>query len=378
MDSQRFDELTRLLGVSLTRKRALAFLAGVLAPLAVADRPEGIAAKGKRQAGRRRRRARRRGNGGVDAQGGIICGTPCEDVSDCGSCDAAVCFDPEEENGVAVAGVNGATGVCLSECDSLCFSDEDCAGLPGNCTCFEEHCLCDQVCGDACGGACFSDGDCTDAPGCVCTVDNPGRVGAEGGIGQCVTVCAGTCLKDADCADVPDCACLIPTGQTIGVCGQPEQCPGDCASNAECREQGRNDCVCFLGVDTVNDEAVARVVAEGNGGLCGECRGGGQSCDASTECCGQLVCRGGRCQRKPTPKKRKQRCAKHGHGCTQDAGCCAQAICYRGKCGEKDTHCDSDRECARGYTCVGGRLTGGHRRCRRQGRRRPRNRRNRG
>jgi hypothetical protein len=368
MDAHRFDELTRLLGVSLTRKRALAFLTGAVAPLTLAASPEAHA---------KRRRKRRRADAGLAAQGGIICGTPCESVSDCGSCDAAVCFDPDDQNGVMVEGVNGATGVCLSECDSLCFSDEDCAGFAGSCTCFEEHCLCDEVCGDTCAGACFSDGDCADAPGCVCTVNTPARVGAEGIVGQCVTVCAGTCLKDADCADAQDCACLIPTGQTTGVCGQPEQCPGDCATNAECRQQGQGNCVCFLGVDTIDEEAVARVIAEGNGGLCGECRGGGQSCGASTECCGQLVCRNGACARKRKPQ-RKTRCAKHGHGCTQDAGCCAQAICYRGKCGEKDTHCKSNRECARGYTCAGGRLTGGHRRCRRQGRRRPRNRRNRG
>ncbi|MDF3039838.1 MAG: hypothetical protein K0Q71_2544 [Thermomicrobiales bacterium] len=370
MDAHRFDELTRLLGVSLTRKRSLAFLASALLAPMLAAAPETIVAKP------RRRRKRRPGYGGVAAQGGEICGTPCETANDCGSCDAAVCFNPDEQNGLLIEGINGATGVCLSECDSLCFSDEDCAGLPGTCNCFEEHCLCDQVCGNSCGGACFSDGDCADSPGCVCTVNNPARVGAEGA-GQCVTVCAGSCLKDADCADTPDCACLIPTGQTTGACGQPEQCPGDCADNAECREQGQGPCVCFLGVDTVNEEVVAKVVAEGNGGLCGECRGNGRSCDASTECCGQLVCRNGACARKRKPRSKK-RCAKHGRKCTQDAGCCGQAICYRGKCGEKDTHCDSDRECARGYTCVGGRLTGGHRRCRRQGRRRPRRRRNRG
>ncbi|MGH2618558.1 MAG: Dickkopf N-terminal cysteine-rich domain-containing protein, partial [Thermomicrobiales bacterium] len=174
--------------------------------------------------------------------------------------------------------------------------------------------------------------------------------------------------------------CTIEPGGTVGSCGQPEQCPGACDDNTDCREQGGDACVCFLGISTVNDDLVAHVIAEGNGGACGECRGAGQSCDASTECCGQLICRNGTCARKrqPKPKRNRKRCAKHGHGCSQDGGCCAQAICYRGRCGEKDTHCDSDRECARGYTCVGGQLTGGHRRCRRKGRKRPRNRRNRG
>ena len=195
-----------------------------------------------------------------------------------------------------------------------------------------------------CAGSCFKDADCPELENCVCTINvDPSRVGTEGDIpGSCVT----------------------------------RTCPGECSNNVDCTEQGQDNCVCFLG-PTV--DVAAAVSAEGIDpvGSCGACLGAGAICDASTECCGQLVCQGGRCQRKRKPKK--QRALRQlGKSCSQDPGCCAQAICYRGECGEKDTHCDSDNECARGYSCVGGRLTGGHRRCRRNRRKPPRNRRNRG
>jgi hypothetical protein len=150
-------------------------------------------------------------------------------------------------------------------------------------------------------------------------------------------------------------------------------CPGFCENNAECTdEQGQDNCVCFFGpgVD-VTDVSIAGADLLGS---CGACLPAGHECDASTECCGQLVCLNGTCQQKPPepkpkPKpKRERRCHKHGQSCTGDNNCCGQGICFGGKCGEKDTHCDHDNECARGFVCVGGRDTGEHRRCRRRGR----------
>jgi hypothetical protein len=332
MDGQQFDEWTRQLGVALDRKRFLLLLASGV-PAAGLSGLEGRAAREKHA--KRRKRAKRRGRGEITAQGGIICGTPCQDVADCAECDAAVCFGA---NDMGVEGNAGGGGTCLSECESLCFTNEDCAGLPGNCVCFEEHCLCDQVCGDACGGACFSNADCPEAANCVCTVNNPGRVAGEGGAGQA----AGRCITLT--------------------------CPGTCASNQDCTAQGAGSCVCFFGPN-VN---VADVSSEGAIGACGECLARGTSCNASTECCGNLFCEDGLCGGKPEPSRR---CHKHGRPCHKDRDCCAQGMCYRGKCGEKDTHCDHNRECARGYRCRGGRRSCGHRRCRKKGRRRQDNRR---
>jgi hypothetical protein len=104
-------------------------------------------------------------------------------------------------------------------------------------------------------------------------------------------------------------------------------------------------------------------------GTCGTCLTLDATCDATTECCGQLVCRNGRCRKKKNPSGR---CAKHGESCKRDSGCCAQGRCYGGKCGEKNTHCDHQYECAKGYKCVGGKWPGDHRRCRKRGTKPPR------
>jgi hypothetical protein len=188
-------------------------------------------------------------------------------------------------------------------------------------------------------------------------------------------LCLGECFKTSDCPDVSGCVCNIPRGGIGGECGPPTTCPGNCDSNLQCTQQGADNCVCFLGTG-VN---VADVSSEGFRGRCGTCHAVGLTCNATTECCGQLVCQiaagqtTGTCQLKPTPppsSKRARRCHKHGRSCHADHDCCAQGVCYHGKCGEKDSHCDTDGECARGYSCVGGDLTGSHKRCRKNGRRR--------
>ena len=207
---------------------------------------------------------------------------------------------------------------------------------------------------------CRKDSDCSDTPGCTCNTTTH----------QCVTVgCGGPCQEESDCPDLTGCMCVIPEGETIGFC-VTQVCPGTCSSNEDC-VSGLDDCVCFLGpgVD------VAAVHAEGPApeGDCAECLGLDEPCNASSECCGQLVCVPnsqspglGFCEPKPKPDHHHH-CQKHGQRCHRDNDCCAQGTCYRGKCGEKDTHCHHDNECARGYHCVGGNLSAGHRRCRRNG-----------
>jgi hypothetical protein len=217
-----------------------------------------------------------------------------------------------------------------------------------------------------CGGDCAKDTDCPTLAGCFCEIsDSVQRVGAEGLQlpGQCRTaVCGGPCVKDSDCEPATGCVCDENEGLCITV-----GCGGTCQANSDCPED--DGCVCFLGVNTADAVAVDAVIAEGFIAQCGACRTTGQSCAASSECCGQLVClSGGTCGHKPRPKPNR-RCHKHGGSCHSDHDCCAQGSCYKGQCGEKDTHCNNDGECAQGYRCVGGPLAPSHRRCRKNGRR---------
>jgi hypothetical protein len=315
VDGHRFDNLARLFSAPLNRKRFLAIIAGASASAALSD--EGTAKK---------RKKRNRGNGG---DGNV---------------------DPQGANG----------GVC----SGFCTKDAECPDSP-ECICDLETNRCQTV---LCGGVCDNERPCQNLTGCTC-------VQVAGNLSLCQTATCGSSCEKGECNNVEgdSCVCDFETDLCVTIA-----CPGSCQDNADCAEVGQDNCVCFLGAEV---DVAAAVGSEGvdPAGSCGACLGAAAECNASTECCGQLVCQAGRCQRKPKPKpKKKERCAGSGKACSQDPGCCAQAICYRGQCGEKDTHCDSDNECARGYSCVGGRLTGGHRRCRRNGRKPPRNRRNRG
>jgi hypothetical protein len=339
MDDRRFDELTRFLGVSVSRKRFLAFVTGIVAPVALVDGIADVDAKNKKKA-KKRRRARQDDGVGSQGNGNGTCGSACDpnEPDQCLNCSPqGVCI------GVVVAGVGAEgeppTGRCAARCTEFCD---------------------------------FSNGDPCDFLGqgdnCIC-IGNSFEATTEGLPEGCFCFdgcrCEGSCSKKkSECPDVPGCVC-DDTFEEPGVC---TTCPGACENNPQCTEQGADDCVCFFG----SGVDVTDVSIEGLAGRCGTCLANGQRCNASTECCGQLVCLNGTCQQKPPePKprpKRERRCHKHGQSCTGDNNCCGQGICFGGKCGEKDTHCDHDNECARGFVCVGGRDTGGHRRCRRRGR----------
>lgn len=370
MDGQRFDDIARFLGASLNRKRFLTLVAGIVAPA-------GLATSGHNSLARNGKRRKRRGNG-VSVQGGDnpVCAALCSGsvpnpqfcggFGNCGSDEDCIAQDPNRPICCTTApGCGGAgEGACCSEatCVGDCTTSEDCG----------ESCAClDGSCAPFCPGNCDGDPEvCNEIPGgeddCLCP---NGACRCTDGV--CRT-CEGACTKDLDCEDLPGCVCIIEAGASSGACGTPDACPGLCQNNATCEDLGGDACVCFLGNDV---NVAAAVQAEGvpPNGACGECLGIGVFCDASTECCGQLVCQNGACQRKRKPK---DRCHKHGGSCHRDNDCCAQAVCYKGKCGEKDTHCHNDRECAQGYRCQGGPLAPNHRRCRKNGQRK-RNRRNR-
>ncbi len=324
VDGQRFDDLARLFCASLNRKRFLAIVAGIAAPAALSE--DGAAKKHKK---------RNRSNGGGDV-------------------------DPQ-----------GAVPVV---CSGACTKDAECPESP-DCMCDLETNRCQTV---LCGGVCDDERPCQNLPGCTC-------VQVAENLSLCETATCGNVCSKGECGDVEDDSCVCDNETNLCV---TIACFGTCADNAECAEK----CACFFGsdVDVANAAEVeaATLGAEGvPAGACGACIGAGDPCNASTECCGQLVCRGsgegpsqegefaGTCQRKPKPKPDKDRCGKHGQSCRRDNDCCAQAVCFKGKCGEKDSHCHNDSECAQGYSCQGGPLAPGHRRCRKNGRRN-RNRRN--
>jgi hypothetical protein len=263
--------------------------------------------------------------------------------------------------------VAGNLSLCQTEtCGNHCEKGQ-CGEVEGDsCVCDLERNLCVTI---ACPGFCEDNADCTEQgqDNCVCFFGPGVNVTDVSIAGPAAPGSCGTCLPAGhECDASTECCgqlvCDLDTNLCVTV-----SCPGSCQDNADCTEQGADDCVCFFGVGV----DVTDVSIEGLDGRCDTCLPNGQTCNASTECCGQLVCLNGRCQQKPQPKpkpKRDRRCHKHGQSCTGDNNCCGQGICFGGKCGEKDTHCDHDSECARGFVCVGGRDTGGHRRCRRRGR----------
>jgi hypothetical protein len=317
MDSQRFDDLTRRMVLPVNRKQFVALIGGLFAAKSLATTAATSSAK------RRGKKQRPGASGSVSAGGGQTGGTTC----------AEVCTGQQP------------SPQCLSP--SICSSSENCP---------PDFPVCCMV------GSCGSPGEGT----------------------CCALTCGGACLKDSDCPALAGCVCELPArrvagqGALVGQCGTVT-CPGSCTTNQNCTAHGQDSCVCFLGVNTADAALVDAVVAQGTGGNCGDCRGSGEACEASTECCGQLVCDPpaaaaegiltgqGTCRHKPKPSKR---CKKHGQGCQRDGECCAQGSCYKGKCGENDTHCKNDGQCARGYRCQGGPLAPGHRRCRKNGARR--------
>jgi hypothetical protein len=385
MDGQRFDDLTRLLGFALNRKR---FVAALEVLAAAPGGLEATTAKNKKR-GKKRKRG---GNVGVGAQGDpefcegfcesdtdctagegcfcdeatnrcviLTCGGACLKDDECPLLSGCTCNLPAGREGVGAEGILfGAcvTDTCGGECDK-----GNCPDSPG-CLCDFETNLCVTV---LCGGTCDTSNDCASDDACLCITDGEGP-------GVCSLVCESTCSKDSDCPPISNCVC----DTELGSCIAPPTCSGSCDTNTQCAEEGAGDCVCFLGIDTADRASVERAIAEGSDGECGVCHGVGDPCDASSECCGQLVCEGGgpvvvsgeppsgTCRRKRKPK---DRCHKHGQSCQRDNDCCAQGVCYKGKCGEKDTHCHNDGECAQGYRCQGGPLSPGHRRCRKNGRR---------
>jgi hypothetical protein len=161
-------------------------------------------------------------------------------------------------------GIDGAV------CSGSCTKTADCPDSPG-CICDPDTNRCKTV---LCGGACVEDADCGDLPGCTCQ-----SVGLQ--VNQCgMATCNEICEK-GECSQVPgdSCVCDFETNLCVTV-----NCPGFCEDNADCTGQGQDNCVCFLG-DAVGAEGPAPPT-----GSCGACLGQGAACDASTECCGQLVC----------------------------------------------------------------------------------------
>ena len=321
MDGQRFDDLTRVLGASLTRKRLVSLLAGLLGAGAVAAFDDSVSAK------KRGRKHRQRDGGKIAAQGSSGCGAPCQSSTECQGCPFAVCDD----------------GVCATQCLTTCLEDSDC--LSSTCVCHDGFCACtDGNCAPTCGGFCEFSAEC--APSCAC-VDNfcvptcPGNCDDDPEVcnqipgeddcicpngechctdGTCLPLaCGGDCSKDSDCPNLAGCICNEDTGQCETV-----TCGGACIKDTDCPQTGGCFCAGQQGGGGVQGFLVGQCVTEVCGGSCkgdSECEGAlGCVCDENEGQCITVGC-GGTCT------KDSDCPVVSGCFCDEDEGLCTTATC---------------------------------------------------
>ena len=277
MDEQRFDALTRLLGVSGSRKRFLAALGGIAAPALLAMRANTPVAA-------RKRRMKRATPGSGDTGAQETCGSICTQDSHCpnqcacnvtnGLCQACGTFCANDAD--CQGDCRCIDSFCVTGCPGECQSDDDCGIFSDDCACILNICACPTgTCDvdDTCPGACAENGECAaqGANGCVCflgvdTADAElvARVNAEGPGGAC-RACLG---EGDDCIASSEC------------CGQLV-----CGEDGRCRQKPGN----------ANP---------------GGCKPQGGSCQRDSDCCdGQAACYKGRCGEKNTDCRNDGDCA---------------------------------------------------------------------
>jgi LPXTG-motif cell wall-anchored protein len=345
MDEQRFDNLTRLLGSGLNRRKVLRGLlggAGALAGLS-ALRPKRIGAQQCRAPGEVCQINPGQGN---NCCAGLIC----DDI------------DPETGNGHCGDCPSGTfcpdTGLCSDCCaDSDCTSPDSCTVVGcvgGTCQVVEGGCPAGEYCCDAQGGSCApccSDGDCPAGtpicynPGdptnafCVACVDS-GDCGAcqecEGF--WCVDL-SNCCTSDADCGECQECEggfCV----DLANCCTSDDECdPGETCVNGQCVVE-----VCFERVDCVNVQQPACPTLCPAGSFPGNNRAlDGTCCTGNGTCCSNScvdnVCVGG-----PPPPQ-----------CEDTSDCDACEVCDSGTCIPTeccyDTDCPDCEVCGQTGTC---------------------------
>jgi hypothetical protein len=200
-------------------------------------------------------------------------GGPCSNHFEC--CGLQLCEDYGDGSGTCGPGICGTADAYCGDaplgaipcCDGYqCVEDECFACAVEGEDCAADDDCCDGIC---CAGACSASECCIDEidPNARCAAGTTcveGVCEADGG--NCAAE-SEECATDDTCCEGICCA---------GWCRTVECCTDDVDPNARCPE-GTS---CFEGI------------CEASGGTCGS---HGDSCTASAECCGELVCGGGAC-----------------------------------------------------------------------------------
>ncbi len=313
MDDQRFDNLTRLLGSGVNRRKVLRGLlggAGALAATGATRQFAGAQICDARVSCENVQQEQgcpdlcpegsfpgsERGLSGVCCNGnGQCCSNNCVN----GVCDGAV---PPECEGDGDCGAcqecEGGECVDLSNC---CTSDADCGGCQ---ECEGGLCV-DLTCGpcETCGNH-----TCTPIEDCCASDDDCGACQeCEGGFCVDLSEC---CESDADCGSCEFC----DSGTCHGACSQSQECcEGECVDLGECCRGTHEPCGLLVSA------------ADGS---------------PQFDCCDGLVCCENLTSQHPV-------CAE----CCNDWDCPKGAVCHEGWCKFPDVECDHDKDCAKGTCC---------------------------
>src|SRR6478752_5416966 len=331
MDDQRFDNLSRIIARSTTRRSTVKGIAAAIGGGVFAS-VFGVRAQRASAAG-----------------GDVAPGGACTGDTDCaeGTCsEAGVCFcnDPNEP----VIGCSCNTGDA-DPCGGtpICCPSSDLPGSVGICVPASEGCDPTGNCRDV-GEQCGEGADCCagflcDSGTCINNCQEPGGL-CEFDENCCIGTCmSGTCACEDPAQPWMGCACdtgtdapcgggttlCCPTGTepggpgvcTSGMAGCQVICTsepgGECASDDDCCTGTCSDegicfcsdpdrpwigCPCTTGTENPCDGALCRPTGStpGGPGVCtsnmagcetpGECTAIGASCATSDECCDELVC----------------------------------------------------------------------------------------
>jgi hypothetical protein len=378
LDANDFDDLSRVLGGSITRKGIFKLLAVLSASGLTVFTGVDLSAAQKRNRDKKRRRRNR--------DSANTC--PLDKKN-------AVCHCPEGLGGaqckVNCVGTGG--GHTNDTFDCMCAGSikgvPDCDPTSGRCPeDFDKNVPCGGP--TTCGGTCTKNGDCpfNSVPGCTCNlatgqcelppVTCPGpcatqetcTVKGAGCICRTLDGICGDCLTDGEPAGGADECCsgqYCALQDVCGPCTPPQECAGGCDEQSFCTEQ-EPGCVCrtldgICGVCLADGETAGGVAECCSGDycdreqICGRCAplSCGGSCAIDGECAvrGGGICRcvGGTCQTAVGPIAA---CPPDYTGnatspCDSTCPCLGGRRCRNGRCCErKGTHCKRGKECCSG------------------------------
>jgi len=367
LDSNRFDNFTRLMGAGTDRRRVLRMLlggAGALAATGVTRHMASAAAcETPADCGAQPDSCTEwlcvdrvcQLNGGCPAnelccpaQGGSC--AECCDNSDCPA-GAPICYNPGDPTNAYCVGCVG-DGDCTAPCTSC---------VDNVCTAYAAYCADGDYCYNTMEGECCTDSECGDefCIDQVCTPCPSGTEYCESG-DYCYSKMIGECCTDSECGNevCTDRHCCPPgdkycpdgdycyTERTGGCCPGDDCgpcqschdgfCGGDCSQSEECCN---GECVPF---DTC---------CQSFGDTCGVLdvtSAGGTPDDRQYDCCDGLLCCFGQ-----STNVCGECC---GDGDCKDApgGVCNAFQCEYPTCEGKYEACSSDSDCCHGLKCRGG------------------------